>query len=186
MNKETRRSHYVPRKYLANFVNTRGMLQIYDIRQKKTYIQKSKNTCVINDLYAIESKITQNEVELFKRMFSVCNPTSIPEDINFIDKLVSYLNIDMPFTISGLTGNGNPRNSSEELFTRYEALFYPLLDRLTKGDTNFYNDLVEDSEKLHLGYILARDRHIESYLRIEEFDVLSNTIIAAMNIVNAN
>lgn len=47
----TVREHYVPQFYLKNFADDKGLLHIYDFKQKKIFTQSPKNICYKNNLY---------------------------------------------------------------------------------------------------------------------------------------
>ena len=168
---------------MANFTDAQGQLTVFDINSKKQFSQRPEHTCVINDLYALQNKIDANTINFFKQMVANCCP-SITDDIKFIDKLVSFLNMSLPFQLPGFAANNSSRISAEDLFTKYEELFYPVLDRLVAGDVSFYNDLVSDPEKLAYGYFLARDRLLQGYLATDEFNTLCKSVIKDMTLTD--
>ena len=47
----TVKEHYVPQFYLRNFADKKGLLHIYDFKQKKYFTQSPKNICYEDNLY---------------------------------------------------------------------------------------------------------------------------------------
>ncbi len=88
----TTKNHYIPQGYLKSFFNEHGEIWRYD----KTTLQSklfhsTKPIGFENNLYTIKTKITPQEVFLFKKIIQI--KTSELDD-NIIDNLVSFMNDD--------------------------------------------------------------------------------------------
>lgn len=90
----TVKNHTVPQFYLRNFKNDKEIIFILDTKKSKIFQTKNTNNIGCeNDVYTINSKITQSDINKFYELTVNFKRNPIIDD--FINLLVSFLNDEM-------------------------------------------------------------------------------------------
>lgn len=150
----TVKEHYVPQFYLKNFKDDKGLLHIYDFKQKKIFTQSPKNICYENNLYEtkwenahpnLKEFVLQNSIEnifckyegefskVLTTILRVCIPSQNP---NALILLENERNIFLRFIVNMVVRN--PENMEVLALNKLE------LDDINNEDISQICNLLDD------------------------------------------
>lgn len=116
---KTKKNHYVPQLYLKAFKDNNGNIFVWS--KSKNNIQLIRNLEKIaytKNLYTIESKISENDKEVFKKMYKI-SPDNFMANI-VLDYLVYFLNDELANIVAKFESKSGEHN---ELVAEYEKKF---------------------------------------------------------------
>ena len=173
----TKGSHFVWRKYLEPFSNSKKMTFGYNLHESKIVSIPIVNAGKKNDIYRLRQRISGDDIQLFKAMFGDCS--LFPEDGDkVLMELVGFLNNDpSPFLrIESVVRDAFLRHidseldevmlsrNQEELFTYYESNFFEIYKLLLTENSAFFNDLYVYKDNMILGYNAGRSLKLSNFL----------------------
>ena len=167
----TKGSHAVWARYLREFAKQGNTIYVKNKRTGRCFSTSIDNIGKVNHIYTLEDRITKKDIEVSKQLFQITDLSE--EDEIFIHQLVCFLNDEIYFEFNrkeprfqlmdrlmneSILSRGihNFQRNQEKLFTFYENNFLQLYERLLLGDASFYNNLLQDIQKMELGFRAAR------------------------------
>ena len=111
---ETKNNHFVPQFYLKKFLNVSGNLQIFDKTRKNMYCTRDlRGIACSRNLYTITQKITQNDINFFKKLSNIKKERSPENEYIFI--LTCFLNDELSNLISVKCNNEENKHFVENM-----------------------------------------------------------------------
>lgn len=111
---ETKNNHFVPQFYLRKFLNVSGNLQIFDKTRKNMYCTRDlRGIACSRNLYTITQKITQNDINFFKKLSNIQKERSPENEYIFI--LTCFLNDELSNLISVKCNNEENKHFVENM-----------------------------------------------------------------------